>query len=101
MPTEYQIAADTIAALAGLALAVALRYVPPVAGGWDALDRYAKMLVLASLCLTVAAVLTVVQCGLSSGCGNVSAPLALRAAITAFVTSQAAYVMVRKSGGPQ
>lgn len=97
MPTEYQITADTIAAIAGLALAVSLRYVPPVAGGWDALDRYAKMLVLASLCLAVAAALTAAQCGLSSGCWNVSAPLALRAALTAFVTSQAGYVMVRKS----
>lgn len=97
-PTEYQITADTIAALAGLALAVALRYVPPIAGGWDKLDRIAKMLVLAALCLTVAAALTVAQCGTDSVCINASAPLALRAALTAFVSSQAGYVMVRKSG---
>jgi hypothetical protein len=94
---QYQINADTIAALAGLALAVALRYVPQIAGGWDALDRYAKMLVLATLCLVVAIALAVAQCGPDSVCVNASAPLALRAALTAFVSSQAGYLMVRKS----
>lgn len=93
----YEINAETIAALAGLALAVALRYVPQIAGGWDALDRYAKMLVLAVLCMVVAFALVLAKCGTESACINASAPLALRAALTAFVSSQAGYLMVRKS----
>ena len=73
MQTEYQITADTIAALSGLALAVALRYVPPVAGGWDALDRYSKMLVLCVLCFSVAIALVFAQCGHDSVCVNSAA----------------------------
>ena len=99
MHDQYTATPETIAALAGLALAVALRYVPPLAGGWDNLDRYAKMLVLAVLCFSVAVALVFAQCGPDSLCVNSAAPMALRAALTAFVSSQAGYVMVRKSSG--
>lgn len=92
----FTIDAETIASIAGLALAVALRYVPPIAGGWDSLDRNAKILVLGALCLTVAIALTVAQCGTDSVCLNGNAGTALRAALTAFVTSQAGYLVVRK-----
>jgi len=101
MPNQYTIDDETIATLSGLALAVALRYVPQIAGGWDGLDRYAKMLILASLCLTVGVALTVAQCGLDSACLNANLSGALRASLMAFVGSQAGYLAVRKPGSPQ